>query len=64
MFQQVLPADMYKLYVTALTTHNNGQDCEELNSQYDYDKMQDEVLPQLATKVGDYYRQRATTHNK
>ncbi len=64
LFQQVLPADMYKLYVTALTTHNNGQDCEELNQQYDYDKMQDEVLPQLAAKVGDYYRQRATTHNK
>lgn len=50
-FKELLPFDFYTLFENALKAHSDGEDCEKYNSEFDYDKMQDEVLPQLAGKV-------------
>ena len=42
---------LYTLFEKALYAHNNGEDCEAFNDEFEYDKMQDEILPKLASKV-------------
>ncbi|MCM1546507.1 MAG: DMP19 family protein [Clostridiales bacterium] len=50
-FKKLLPSTFYALFEKALYAHNNGKDCEEYNNEFEYDKMQDEILPELASRV-------------
>ena len=50
-FKKLLPPSLYTLFEKALYAHNNGEDCEAFYGEFEYDKMQDEILPKLASKV-------------
>lgn len=50
-FKKLLPPTVYTLFEKAFNAHNHGKDCEEFNDEFEYDKMQDEILPELASKV-------------
>ncbi|MCH5142562.1 MAG: hypothetical protein J1G07_02480 [Clostridiales bacterium] len=57
-FKKMLPADFYVLFDKAFKEHLKGKDCENFNSDFDYDKMENEILPQIAKTVMDIINQK------
>ena len=50
-FEKILPANMYALFSKALKAHLNGENCEKYNREFDYDTIENDVLPKLAKTV-------------
>ena len=60
LFKYLLPGDFYDLFQRALQTHNDGGDCEQFNREFDYAKMENEILPKLAELVASNYKYNVT----
>ena len=56
-FKKMLPADFYALFENALKAHLKGKDCEKFNSEFDYYKIENEILPQIAKTAMDMIKQ-------
>ena len=56
-FKKMLPADFYSLFDNALKEHLGGNDCENFNLDFDYDRMENEILPQIAKTAIDIINQ-------
>ena len=59
-FKKILPANLYSLFDEALKAHLNGENCEKFNREFDYDTIENDVLPKLAQKVMKIVNQKKT----
>lgn len=60
LFKYLLPKDFYDLFERALQAHISGGDCERFNGEFDYAKMENEILPELTERVAYNYKYKVT----
>lgn len=51
LFKWLLPKEEYKVFCDALEANKKDEDCESFNEAYNYDIMEQKVLPKLAERV-------------
>lgn len=60
LFKWLLPKEFYHLFLMAFQSYKNGEDCEKYNNEFDYDKMEKQVLPKLAERISHNYKNQVT----
>lgn len=56
LFKWLLPKEIFDLFSQALISHVNGEDCERFNKAFDFNLMEQNVLPRLAERVANNYK--------
>lgn len=60
LFKWLLPKDFYNLFCSALKAYENNEDCEKFNKEFNYNDMEQKILPKLAERVVNNYRYNVT----
>ena len=59
-FKWFLPREFFDLFIQAFNSRKNGENCEKYNSLFDYGTMENKVLPKLAQRVVNNFKNKVT----